>query len=207
VLLLKNKLYLSSSLLDRTGLVSTAFSRKGNDPLKDVAGSLQIKEHDIVSAEQVHAGIAVPVTGRDKNERIPEADALITKERGLALAIRTADCLPIFILDTKIPAIAAIHAGYKGTMAGITSNTIKLMADKFGTDPSGCLAVIGPSIGPCCYPTDLWQLNVQQLKDAGLDAKNIELDKICTSCNPKEYFSYRRDREETGRMYNIIILK
>jgi len=78
-------------------------------------------------------------------------DASITNRPGLLLAIQTADCVPILLADPKKRAIAAIHAGWRGTLARIAAKTIGKMQMHFGTNPRDLLAAIGPSIGPCCY--------------------------------------------------------
>ena len=78
-------------------------------------------------------------------------DASITNRPNLLLAIQTADCVPILLVDPKKRAIAAIHAGWRGTLARIAAKTIGKMQMHFGTKPSDLLAAIGPSIGPCCY--------------------------------------------------------
>ncbi|MGB8474951.1 MAG: peptidoglycan editing factor PgeF, partial [Candidatus Acidiferrum sp.] len=78
-------------------------------------------------------------------------DASITNRPGLLLAIQTADCVPILLVDPQKRAIAAIHAGWRGTVARIASKTIGAMQMHFGTNPRDLLAAIGPSIGPCCY--------------------------------------------------------
>jgi purine-nucleoside/S-methyl-5'-thioadenosine phosphorylase / adenosine deaminase len=78
-------------------------------------------------------------------------DASITNRPGLLLAIQTADCVPILLVDPQKRAIAAIHAGWRGTLARIAAKTIGAMQMHFGTKPSNLLAAIGPSIGPCCY--------------------------------------------------------
>jgi YfiH family protein len=78
-------------------------------------------------------------------------DASITNRPGLLLAIQTADCVPILLVDPKKRAIAAVHAGWRGTLARITAKTIGKMQMHFGTNPRDLLAAIGPSIGPCCY--------------------------------------------------------
>jgi YfiH family protein len=78
-------------------------------------------------------------------------DASITNRPNLLLAIQTADCVPILLVDPKKRAIAAIHAGWRGTLARIAAKTIGKMQMHFGTDPRDLLAAIGPSIGPCCY--------------------------------------------------------
>jgi YfiH family protein len=78
-------------------------------------------------------------------------DASITKRPGLLLAVQTADCVPILLVDPKKRAIAAIHSGWRGTLARIAAKTIGKMQMHFGSKPADLLAAIGPSIGPCCY--------------------------------------------------------
>ena len=78
-------------------------------------------------------------------------DASITNRPNLLLAIQTADCVPILLVDPKKRAIAAIHAGWRGTLARIVAKTLGKMQMHFGTNPRELLAAIGPSIGPCCY--------------------------------------------------------
>jgi hypothetical protein len=80
-----------------------------------------------------------------------KGDASITNRPGLLLAIQTADCVPILLVDPKKRAIAAIHAGWRGTLARIVTKTIGLMQMHYATNPRDLLAAIGPSIGPCCY--------------------------------------------------------
>jgi YfiH family protein len=80
-----------------------------------------------------------------------KGDASITNRPNLLLAIQTADCVPILLVDPKKRAIAAIHAGWRGTLARIAAKTIGKMQMHFGTNPRDLLAAIGPSIGPCCY--------------------------------------------------------
>jgi hypothetical protein len=78
-------------------------------------------------------------------------DATITAEPGILLGIQTADCVPILLVDPKRRAVAAIHAGWRGTLARIAQKTVGRMQMEFGCKPANVLAAIGPSIGPCCY--------------------------------------------------------
>lgn len=80
-----------------------------------------------------------------------EGDALITHRSGLLLAVQVADCLPVLIVDKARRVLAALHAGWRGILAGIVPRTLEAMQSRFACDPRHCLAVIGPSIGPCCY--------------------------------------------------------
>ena len=80
-----------------------------------------------------------------------KGDASVTNQPGILLAIQAADCVPILLVDPKKRAVAAIHAGWRGTLARITEKAVGRMQLEFGSDPAHLLAAIGPSIGPCCY--------------------------------------------------------
>ncbi|HET8845560.1 MAG TPA: peptidoglycan editing factor PgeF [Ktedonobacteraceae bacterium] len=80
-----------------------------------------------------------------------KADALITRKRGIALAMSTADCVPILFYDPVVEAIGVAHAGWRGTARGIAATTVSALHQQFGCDPANIIAGIGPSIGPCCY--------------------------------------------------------
>ena len=79
------------------------------------------------------------------------ADASVTKTAGLLLAVQTADCVPILLVDSKNRAVAAVHAGWRGTLARIVEKAIGRMQMQFGTQAADLLAAIGPAIGGCCY--------------------------------------------------------
>ncbi|MDQ2805415.1 MAG: polyphenol oxidase family protein, partial [Chloroflexota bacterium] len=112
----------------------------------------------MVAPEQVHGdGVAV-VTAADAglgtmagNRGVIGMDALVTRTPGLLLLCGSADCVPVAIYDPQIPAVGLAHAGWKGTAGQIAARTVAAMHTAFGTDPAACHAVIGPSIGPCCY--------------------------------------------------------
>ena len=80
-----------------------------------------------------------------------EGDAVITRRTGLLLAVQVADCLPVLIVDKAKRTLAAVHAGWRGLLAGVVPKTLEAMQSRYASDPGHCLAVIGPSIGPCCY--------------------------------------------------------
>lgn len=80
-----------------------------------------------------------------------EADGLITQAQGVLLAIQVADCVPVLVADTKLRAVAAFHAGWRGTVAGIVEQGVARMMADFGSHPQDLIAAIGPSIGTCCY--------------------------------------------------------
>jgi polyphenol oxidase len=203
---------------------------------------LGIAPAGLAEAEQVHGtGIAVVEAGTgsaDPSTRpsgpAPGADALLTSRPGLWLAIYAADCVPVLIADPKTPAVAAVHAGWRGTAAGIAPAVIARMRAVFGTDPAACVIELGPAIGGCCYevdrpvaramegaswwpeaarPTgpDRWHLDLRaavrrQLVDSGVPDDRITTVPYCTNCRSDLFFSYRRDGA-TGRMAACIAIR
>jgi purine-nucleoside/S-methyl-5'-thioadenosine phosphorylase / adenosine deaminase len=103
----------------------------------------------VVTLRQVHSDIAHHV-GASRTE-VRKGDALFTRERGVVLAVQTADCIPILLADTKRKAVAAIHAGWRGTLQRIAEKTVGRMQMEFGTQPKDVVAALGPGIGRCCY--------------------------------------------------------
>jgi polyphenol oxidase len=172
---------------------------------------------ELASLTQIHSDF---VLFADHAGVCGEGDALVTNRPGLALSIRTADCYPIFLADARNRAIAAIHAGWRGTAAHIVAKTLERMTSEFGTTPSDVYAAIGPGIGVCCYEVgeevarqfgydvrthlDLVSENRKQLETAGVPSQNIEALGVCTFCDAERFFSYRREKEKAGRMTSFI---
>ncbi|MGI8589112.1 MAG: polyphenol oxidase family protein [Chloroflexia bacterium] len=155
--------------------------RLGTDPEAAEAGwqaftaTLGIPAERMVAPQQIHGTIVAevgdPDAGRGSmagNRGVVGADALITRTPGLLLLTGCADCVPVFIYDPQTPAVGLAHAGWKGTAGRIAEATVAEMARAFGTDPAACVAVIGPSIGPCCY--DVGGEVVEAIRDAYPDA-------------------------------------
>jgi YfiH family protein len=160
-----------------------------------------------------------------------DGDALITATAGLLLTVKTADCLPLFLVDEDRRAVAAVHAGWRGTAAGIASAAVRAMRDRLGSKPeslraslgpcieSGCyevgkdvVAALGPEAGPFLAPSpgrpgrfllDLPGVNRRQLEAAGLDPGRIRSSGACTHCSP-DLLSFRRDRRTDIRLYNFV---
>jgi YfiH family protein len=163
-------------------------------------------------------------------------DALITRLPGLALVVTTADCLPILIHDPVRTAVAAVHAGWRGTAKRIAARALGAMRKAYGTDPADCRAAIGPGIRGCCFEVDAavtdsmaaalpnwekharanrsghWLLDLAEVNRAILEAAGVRADCIedvglCTSCRNALFFSHRAEKGRTGRMMNFILLK
>jgi len=191
------------------------------------------REH-VVTLRQVH-GTRVVHGGKDPvGYSEPEADGIITALPGRACAIKTADCLPILLYDSRKRAVGAVHAGWRGTAADIAARAVRHFEEFIGSSPSDVIAVLGPAIGPCCYEIDesvathvkqreanmpalhyrgmgkwtfdLTLANERQLLNAGIRRDAIFSVRLCTSCRKDLFFSYRRDGEKTGRQLNFIVL-
>jgi YfiH family protein len=148
-----------------------------------------------------------------------EGDALTTSQPGLYVNVRTADCLPLLIADVRQRKVAAVHAGWKGTVARIAVRTILALQ----SDPADVWVAIGPGIRPCCFEVgeevarefgsagrssvDLFAVNERQLVDIGVPARQIAADAPCTKCNPDEFHSFRRDKQDAGRMHSAISIR
>jgi YfiH family protein len=175
--------------------------------------------------KQVH-GAAVrraPWTG------FPEGDAAVADEPGLILGIETADCLPVLIVDPRRRAVAAAHAGWRGTAAGVARAAVDALVAG-GSRPEDLVAATGPGIGPCCYEVgeelraafgdggaaffrpgprgrphlDVRAANERQLREAGVSEERIHRVADCTRCRAELYHSYRRDGRGAGRMISYV---
>ena len=120
----------------------------------------------LVLLQQFHSAVALFLS--DPPEEPRKGDASFTNSRGILLGVQTADCVPILLVDAKKRAVAAIHAGWRGTLARILQKTVGEMRMHFGSNPADILAALGPSIGGCCYEvgTELVTRFTSQLADA-----------------------------------------
>ena len=172
---------------------------------------------NLTTVKQVHSAVCVVAAG--PAGRLGEADGLLERRPGSVVAIKTADCIPILLVDPANRAVAVVHAGWRGTVAEIARHAVEAMHRHFGTQATDLHAAIGPGIGKCCYEVgpevarhfgeagrahiDLTAANRRQLLAAGLSANRIYLDDLCTMCLSREFHSYRRDREAAGRMFSF----
>ena len=181
--------------------------------LADIPGQVG----NLTTLKQVHSATCVVAEGPAR--RLGEGDALLENRRGAAVAIKTADCIPILLADSRNRAVAAVHAGWRGTVAEIARHAVEAMHRQFGTHPEDLRAAIGPGIGKCCYEVgpevarhfgetgrvhiDLSEANHRQLLGVGLAADQIYSANLCTMCMSDEFHSFRRDRDAAGRMFSL----
>jgi len=176
-----------------------------------------LSQEGMASLKQIHSGVALAA---QQPGSAGEGDALVTGTPGLRLSVRSADCYPILLADTKHRAAAAVHAGWRGTAGRIIVETIAKMSAQFGTSPADIVAAIGPGIGLCCYEVgaevarlfglegsghiDLAAANRRQLIEAGVEEPRIDALGVCTFCEAARFHSFRREKERAGRMISYI---
>ena len=238
----QNVQYIKSKLLSKyDDIISHGITMRGTDFMhKDrnsstfllskekMAEEFNISIDDLYFLNQVHDKNVLEIYEDTINE-IKDYDALVTKVPGKILMTCFADCVPILLFDPKNKIVASIHSGWKGTVKQIAKDTIEYMEEKYKSDVEDIIAVIGPSIGPCCFEVkgdvkkqfidmfgigvcinnkiDLWLANKLQLLNCGLKEENIECMNICTCCNDDKFYSYRKGDVEEGRFSAFIMLK
>lgn len=195
---------------------------QGTDPedLREFLGEMGRPVRTVHRVEQVHSATVV------ESAMAPcAADALMGTARGEAARVVTADCVPILLASADGSRYAAVHAGWKGTLARIVQAAVRAM----DAQPSGMTAYIGPAVGPCCYTVNegryalfasefagwletsspclslnLQELNARQLAQAGIPLTAIHTEARCTACEVDLCCSYRRDGDRAGRMAALI---
>lgn len=212
--------------------------RVGDDPqtvkdnLCDTKKAVGVHDLRIVTMKQVHGDHIVDVKDKSLKEA-GEADGMVTEERGLFLGVLTADCVPILFSAIGRQLVAVVHAGWRGTLAGISVKMVRQLKDRYGVNPGSLEVAIGPAIGGCCYEIsddvsdplvrewkslagqclqrrdgrqllDLRELNRLQLEEAGVPVEQISQLGPCTGCAAEDFFSYRREGRETGRQMSFI---
>ncbi|MEO8127716.1 MAG: peptidoglycan editing factor PgeF [Bryobacteraceae bacterium] len=171
--------------------------------------------------KQIHSGTVVIADGR--RGTLEEGDALVTNEPGNWIGIRTADCVPVLIADPEHRAVAAIHAGWRGTVASIVTRSVEKLTQQYHSNPAQLVVAIGPAIGPCCFEVgpevaqqfnstartvDLVSANCERLVEAGVKSENIDAMHLCTVCeDTRQFHSFRRDKERSGRMVSAICVE
>ncbi|UTR09161.1 peptidoglycan editing factor PgeF [Evansella sp. LMS18] len=190
----------------------------------------QVHGSKIAKVEKEHAGLGT----EEYKDGIKETDGLYTKETDILLTLCYADCVPLFFYDNESGLVGAAHAGWKGTVKDIAGEMVRTWEKDEGVKRERIHAVIGPSIGSCCYVVDdyvigyvdkalhtnsskpykqisdgqysldLKELNKKLLLQAGVKEENIKVSGLCTSCNEELFFSHRRDMGQTGRMLSFI---
>lgn len=206
-----------STLLAESGAAEHCFGTAKRRPAGEWLELKQVHSARVILAEHWRPGI--------------EADGLATALPGQRLAVKTADCVPLLLLDPVRRAAAAIHAGWRGAAQLIAFEAVRLLLERFGSRPEHLLAALGPAIGGCCYEVgpevavqfldwfperndldrrtriDLRLALRRQLLAAGLEEPRIDVASACTCCGGAQFHSWRRDGERAGRMFAVIALR
>lgn len=191
-------------------------------------GGLGIQLEQLVISKQVHGTNVLVAHAPGIHEGY---DASITNVPGVFLVVSVADCTPVLIHDEKNNAVAAIHAGWRGTAGGIVTNALQLMEKHYGTRGKDCKAFIGACISyehfevgeevathfsdkhkrfdkeKNKFYVDLKKTNAQLLMDFGVQTQNIEVPDLCTVAHNDKFFSHRKEKGITGRMMVVIGMK
>jgi YfiH family protein len=222
----ENSLNLSETLWDSPARV--------NENRNRLLSALHLADAPLITLRQVHSNRVHIIEDISAQWNLAEGDAIATRVESIALAVKTADCLPVLIADPANNAIAAAHSGWRGTLSRILLCTIREMQWAFGSDPSQLLAAIGPGIRACCfevgrdvadlfkneypgccsanvtaghgkkYLLDLGKVLDMQMNLAGIRPENRYDLGACTCCNTHEFFSHRAEGPAAGRMMSVI---
>jgi YfiH family protein len=190
----------------------------------------------LILMRQVHGDRIHLIGGGPLPEALPECDGLISDRPGVALGVRTADCVPIFFVDHVRRIIGAAHAGWRGTALGIAARMVETLAARFSSCREDLTVLIGPAIGPCCYQVDApvfdafsampgadlflrpcakkgrWMLDLAlanrlQIREAGVPSESIHTSGLCTSCLRDLFFSHRAGGGNAGRQISLLMLR
>ena len=172
-------------------------------PHRLAAQALGLGEMRWVEAEQVHGAEVAVVEGLE-SEPVPGADALVTQAPGVCLVIAVADCAAVFLVENSGKAIGLAHSGKKGTEAEICRKTVQTMVARWGCEPQNLSAYISPCIRPPFYEVDFARDIQRQLQAEGVG--KIVDSGVCTASHPHLYYSYRRERGQTGRMLALLAI-
>lgn len=223
---------LTSPLLERYPELLHGFTTRGLGADYDrLAVRMKILRSQIYYVEQIHSGKVVVVDDDTELGELPPADAIVTARADVIIGVRTADCLPILIYDPRLNIVAAIHAGYRGILAGIIQNTLILLQRGFGCQFGDLKIALGPAICVRHYEVgaevidefrktyvhdfsfctdlgikphlDIAGSSLQILLAHGVQESNVHVPGWCTFEDEQSFHSYRRS-PGSGRQFNFI---
>ena len=181
----------------------TAALERLADHHAEIRTQIGVGARNFITAEQVH-GASVRIVSATDSAPIAGTDALITDDPAVCLGIYVADCGPVWLVDPVRRAIGCIHSGRKGTELGITSAAIEAMVKNFGCARTDIVAQLGPCIRPPNYEVDFAADIRRQCREAGL--VSVHDCGRCTAVEADRYYSYRREKGQTGRMLALVAL-
>ncbi len=184
----------------------------------------------LISLSQKHQDECEIIFSKDKLKRRYKGDALLTDRNDIFISVWVADCVPIFLVEEKRRVIGLVHAGWRGTLLGIVRRTLERAKHQLGSKPRDFTVLFGPCIQGCCYQVsddvailfdekcvnrdkdgkvtlDLICANLKQLVSCGVKEDKIFVTGRCTFCEEELFYSYRREKENAGRMIGFMGLK
>jgi polyphenol oxidase len=207
---------------------------KVEENLSRIARSADVRPEELHTVSQVHGSTVLEARspGAGVAPILGEADAVWTARPDAAVAVKTADCVPILIVDPEGRRVAAVHSGWKGTDSRVVARTVEALEAQ-GSKAGRLLAAIGPSIRVCCYVVaedlarrfqaqfgeevaihedgkvhlDLVRAVCRTLEQSGVPSQNIDVLPECTACDRQAYFSHRRDQGVTGRHLSFAVCR
>jgi polyphenol oxidase len=200
----------------------------------ELATAVGITPDKLFLPSQVHGTRIQIVTSNTSRASLQETDALVTAEKEVCVAVMSADCVPILLFDKRNNVIAAVHSGWRGTVARILFKTLQMLRDEFGSKAADITAGIGPSICKDVYEVgeeviravhenfpeshalltdvrngkaklDLWEANKMQLLEFGVKPDRVEIANLCTVKDNAHFFSARKG--DSGRFAAGIMLR
>ena len=202
--------------------------------LEILATSMPTRPHAFIIPRQTHTTNVRVIEDVFSQEELQDVDAVVTNLKNVCLCVSTADCVPVLLYDKEKQVVAAIHAGWRGTVGRIVEKTLEVMKSHYGAEGKDVIACIGPSIslesfevGDEVYAAfeeagfdmtriarkykkwhlDLWEANRLQLLAYGILPENIEVAGVCTYQCHEDFFSARRLGIKSGRILSGIMMK
>lgn len=191
--------------------------------------ALSISPSQLCLVKQIHGNGVFKITSLSQRTGSVEADAMVTDQKGIALGILTADCLPVFFYEPSRNVIAIAHGGWKGLRHGIIQHTVSFMVEEYSIKKCNLMVGLGPCIRSCCYEVgeefsryfpgayskkpknekgfvDLVKVMHEYLEQTGVRKDNVFDSGICTSCERKKFFSARADNGTQNRILSLIMI-
>lgn len=215
---------------DLSDVLSHAVFTRRTDPFdsKTIRNILAADSPIVSFRDQLHGTQTQIIdTSELKNLSGFDGDVLMTNRPNIPLQIRIADCASIMLFDPIKKVAANIHAGWRGLSGRIIHESTRKICDRYGCRSENILAAISPSLGPCCSrftnpekelprfmhkfiseenTVDFWSAAICHLRECGIKKDHVENPRVCTFCNPEEFFSFRREKS-SGRFSTVIMLK